>query len=199
MAALFGLMPALDQLPIEAIRELYQEARESFPGWKGALLLYDLVPELTDVLSTEEAIEVFAGLVADHRIDERDILIYDVMHNGYIEAVTQYERGPGEGHVLPEPTAIVEPFPEDGGEAFPGLDNKGLVLGEFAVKLQQLEELRAEVDELATRAREHGATWTELGRLARISPQAAYQRWSAQGKEKHRLRQQRFQKNRGDN
>jgi len=47
-------------------------------------------------------------------------------------------------------------------------------------------DIKLQIDETAVAAKQAGATWANIGEAAGITPQSAYQRWSAQGREKHR-------------
>lgn len=65
------------------------------------------------------------------------------------------------------------------------------VLGAIAVLSQLRRDLTAEIEELVGQAREWGATWTDVGSVEGVAPQTAYQRWSEQGRAKHREAQRR--------
>ncbi|MDQ1438348.1 MAG: hypothetical protein QOK43_1977 [Acidimicrobiaceae bacterium] len=68
---------------------------------------------------------------------------------------------------------------------------RGLFLARLGAKMAVQEQLRDDIDNLGRAARMLGATWTALGDAAGISNQAAYQRWSPDGKAKARDKQRR--------
>ncbi|MGO4299349.1 hypothetical protein [Leifsonia sp. RAF41] len=64
-------------------------------------------------------------------------------------------------------------------------------------RLDQLHDLRLrerqiqeDIDALAVALRADGASWAQIGVAVGVSPQAAHQRWSPEGKKKHNERQQ---------
>lgn len=64
------------------------------------------------------------------------------------------------------------------------------LLGRLATVNEQYKELKenlsAELNQIASQAREAGATWSDIAEAVDITPQSAYQRWSERGREKHR-------------
>jgi hypothetical protein len=60
------------------------------------------------------------------------------------------------------------------------------ILGELALVLSEMELLEYQAQRLVDEAREQGATWAQVGAVVGVKPQSAYQRWSEQGREKHR-------------
>ena len=63
------------------------------------------------------------------------------------------------------------------------------ILAELEAASQEVDRLRARCAELAEDARMQDATWQEIGNAAGIKPQSAYQRWSVEGRQRHRDRE----------
>lgn len=84
----------------------------------------------------------------------------------------------------PPSIELVEDAPED------TVDNALLMitwkLGGLAALLEQVQEAEEEVRGQVQHARELGATWAQVGQVAGIKPQSAYQRWTDTGRQKHR-------------
>lgn len=64
-------------------------------------------------------------------------------------------------------------------------------LGDFVTATLLLDEARELVDRKAGEARQAGATWSQIGRRAGITPQSAQQRWSEDGNQRHNQRRRR--------
>lgn len=58
-------------------------------------------------------------------------------------------------------------------------------LGMVALRTLQAEALKASLDSLVDEARDLGATWSDIGRAAGITPQAAHRRWDDVARQKH--------------
>lgn len=63
-------------------------------------------------------------------------------------------------------------------------------LDELTAAVVAAKSAHENVNALARRLRENGASWPQLARAAGISQQAAYQRWSPDGNRRHRELQQ---------
>jgi hypothetical protein len=68
---------------------------------------------------------------------------------------------------------------------------KESLLSKLAETAVQAEAATARLNEVAAAARAAGATWPEIGEAVGITSQAAHQRWSATGRERHREAQRR--------
>ena len=75
------------------------------------------------------------------------------------------------------------PAEEDVDPAAPGLSSD--VLEELYLNLQVMGMLQCNCQELVELGRSLGATWQNIGQTTGASAQAAYQRWSPQGRAKH--------------
>jgi hypothetical protein len=62
-------------------------------------------------------------------------------------------------------------------------------LQDLTEKHLKAQTLIGDMDRIVGQLRTEGASWAAIGRAVGITPQAAHQRWSSNGKEKHRLRQ----------
>lgn len=58
-------------------------------------------------------------------------------------------------------------------------------LAGVAVKYGEIEYHRAALDQLVAEARRTGASWSDIGRAAGITPQAAHRRWDPAARRKH--------------
>jgi hypothetical protein len=76
-----------------------------------------------------------------------------------------------------EPTTALEMLAE------PQLEQ---LLGRVTVALEEIRILKEVAHLRVTAARAAGASWAKIAEAAGMAPQSAYQRWSDQGKEKHR-------------
>ena len=64
-----------------------------------------------------------------------------------------------------------------------------LLLEELSQNMKEQRTLNARTHEIAEQAKLAGGTWAAIAKAAGISPQTAFQRWSAKGRESHRKRQ----------
>lgn len=62
----------------------------------------------------------------------------------------------------------------------------------LARRLEKLEQARLDVQEAVDFLRTLGATWVDIGKVAGISAQAAYQRWSEAGRAQNAARQRKL-------
>lgn len=65
-------------------------------------------------------------------------------------------------------------------------------LGDLALALAQIEAATSLAQASVDKAREAGVSWREIGDIAGVSPQAAQQRWSEEGRRKNAERQRRL-------
>ncbi len=65
-------------------------------------------------------------------------------------------------------------------------------LGDLRNAQVRLLTLQGDIDRLVAQLRMEGATWAQVGAAVGTTAQAAHQRWSIDGREKHRARQQRL-------
>lgn len=65
----------------------------------------------------------------------------------------------------------------------------GLRFGRMAVLAAEMEELTQEIQQEIECARQLDVTWVQIGEVAGVRPQPAYQRWNGTGREKHRVNQ----------
>lgn len=65
-------------------------------------------------------------------------------------------------------------------------------LEELGVIQLKLLTIQGDLSHQVARLRLEGVSWARIGAVLQISAQAAHQRWSADGVEKHRLRQRRL-------
>ncbi len=65
------------------------------------------------------------------------------------------------------------------------------VLGQLALVLHEAASLQEKTQALVDEARGKGATWVQIGAVAGVRPQSAYQRWTETGREKNREHQRR--------
>ncbi len=66
------------------------------------------------------------------------------------------------------------------------------ILGHISSNTQTIAELVSENADLANEAKQAGATWRAIGEAAGITAQSAYQRWSADGRTRHRDHQRKY-------
>ena len=66
-----------------------------------------------------------------------------------------------------------------------------LVLGALALGMVHAENIKAELQTLATRARQLGHSWNEIARAAGVAPQTAARRWDDEARKRHRDYQRR--------
>jgi hypothetical protein len=72
-------------------------------------------------------------------------------------------------------------------------DGTTVAIQEHLIELNEkhlrVHTLLGDINRLVEQLRAEGASWAMIGREVGITPQAAHQRWSLGGKEKHRIRQ----------
>jgi len=101
-----------------------------------------------------------------------------------------YDKSGNRVIVFPDKsTEATENVPDEQIEA-----RKAAIFGRLTVILSEIDEAQTQAQAWVDRARELGATWREIGEATNVSPQAAHTRWSPQGREQNRKRQERLRR-----
>lgn len=132
-------------------------------------------------------------VVGKWRFSEREFRLYPMEYSRTLMAIISEELAEkypkSQASVVRDILDVDEKLSEAGKstttESEPPLREPSIKLAELGRVLGEIAVLQETAQSLVDEARRQGATWAEIGDVYGASSQAAYQRWSPRGREKH--------------